>query len=125
MNDDIGRLEDLGARLIGAAKRAGADAADAAVVRSRSQGAQVRMGKLEELESSESDDLSLRVFVGGRVATVSADLRADMDRLAERAVAMARVSPEDPYAGLADPALLAPTGPTSTSSIPPRSRARR
>ncbi|WP_294644243.1 TldD/PmbA family protein [uncultured Aureimonas sp.] len=107
MNDDIGRLEDLGARLIGAAKRAGADAADAAVVRSRSQGAQVRMGKLEELESSESDDLSLRVFVGGRVATVSADLRADMDRLAERAVAMARVSPEDPYAGLADPALLA------------------
>ncbi|MBB3936839.1 TldD/PmbA family protein [Aureimonas phyllosphaerae] len=111
MNDDIGRLEDLGVRLIGAARRAGADAADAAVVRSRSQGAQVRMGKLEELESSESDDLSLRVFVGGRVATVSADLRADMDRLAERAVAMARVSPEDPYAGLADPALLAPDRP--------------
>ncbi|WP_061933528.1 TldD/PmbA family protein [Aureimonas sp. AU22] len=107
MNDDIGRLEDLGARLIEAARRAGADAADAAVVRSRSQSAQVRMGKLEELESSESDDLSLRVFVGRRVATVSADLRADLGSLAARAVAMARVSPEDPYAGLADPALFA------------------
>ncbi|WP_279480547.1 TldD/PmbA family protein [Aureimonas sp. SK2] len=111
MNDDIGRLEDLGARLIEAARRAGADAADAAVVRSRSQSAQVRLGKLEELESSESDDLSLRVFVSRRVATVSADLRADMDRLAERAVAMARVSPEDRYAGLADPALLSRDAP--------------
>ncbi|WP_182086722.1 TldD/PmbA family protein [Aureimonas sp. ME7] len=111
MNDDIGRLADLGQRLIEAAKRAGADASDAAVVRSRSRGAQVRLGKLEELESSESDDLSLRVFVGRRVATVSADLRADADRLAERAVAMARVSPEDPYAGLADPSRLAETYP--------------
>ncbi|RIX99597.1 TldD/PmbA family protein [Aureimonas flava] len=107
MNDDIGRLEETGQRLIEAARRAGAHAADAAVVRSRSQSAQVRLGKVEGLESSESDDLSLRVFVGRRVATVSADPRADMDRLAERAVAMARVSPEDPYAGLADPALLA------------------
>ncbi|MBB3996629.1 TldD/PmbA family protein [Aureimonas pseudogalii] len=106
MNDDIQRLADLGDRLIGAARRHGADAADAASVLSRSRSAQVRLGKVEELESSESDDLSLRVFVGRRVATVSADIRADADRLAERAVAMAKVSPEDPYAGLADPALL-------------------
>ncbi|WP_062206986.1 TldD/PmbA family protein [Aureimonas sp. AU12] len=106
MNDDIQRLADLGDRLIEAARRHGADAADAAVVRSRSRSAQVRLGAVEELESSESDDLSLRVFVGRRVATVSADIRADADRLAERAVAMAKVSPEDPYAGLADPALL-------------------
>lgn len=107
MNDDIERLADFGSRLIEAARRHGADAADAAVVRSRSRSAQVRLGAVEELESAESDDLSLRVFLGRRVATVSADIRADPDRLAERAVAMARVSPENPYAGLADPALLA------------------
>ena len=58
-------------------------------------------------EASESDDVSLRVFVGQRVASVSATAASDPKALAERAVAMARVSPEDPYQGLADPALLA------------------
>lgn len=106
MNDDIPRLLDLGARLVEAARKSGADAADAAVVSARSRSVQVRMGRVEELESSESDDVSLRVFVGRRVATVSSDLRSDPERLAERAVAMARVSPEDPYAGLGDPERL-------------------
>ena len=103
MNDDIPRLLDLGARLVEAARKSGAEEADAAVVSARSRSAQVRMGRVEELESSESDEVSLRVFVGRRVATVSSDLRSDPERLAERAVAMARVSPEDPYAGLGDP----------------------
>src|SRR6202011_3258954 len=54
------------------------------------------------------DDVGLRVFVGRRQAVVSTnDIRADVAQLAERAVAMARVAPEDPFAGLADPALLA------------------
>ena len=44
MNDDIERLADFGSRLIEAARRHGADAADAAVVRSRSRSAQVRLG---------------------------------------------------------------------------------
>ncbi|WP_062013272.1 TldD/PmbA family protein [Aureimonas sp. AU4] len=107
MSDDLSPLADLGERLISAARRHGADASDAAVVRSRSRSVEVRLGRVEETESSESDDLSLRVFVGKRSATVSADIRADPDRLAERAVAMARVSPENPHAGLAEPELLA------------------
>ena len=52
------------------------------------------------------DDFSLRVFVGKRTATVSANALDDIATLAERAVAMARVAPEDAYAGLADPDLL-------------------
>ena len=60
---------------------------------------------------SESDDISLRVFVGKRVASVSATAASDAAMLAERAVAMARVSPEDPYQGLADPARLAKIDP--------------
>ena len=107
MEEEADRSVAVAERLIDLARRAGADAADAAVVRSRSKGVEVRLGRVEETESSESDDLTLRVFVGRRSATVSADLGADVERLAERAVAMARVSPEDPFAGLADPSLLA------------------
>ncbi|WP_159592059.1 TldD/PmbA family protein [Chelativorans xinjiangense] len=100
-------LLDRVAALVDAAKRAGADAADAVVVRSRSSGVSVRLGKVEGTEAAESDDMSLRVFVGRRVASVSATAASDPAVLAERAVAMARVSPEDPYQGLADPERLA------------------
>jgi PmbA protein len=108
MNDtlDAAKLTDRVAALVEAAKRAGADAADAVAVVGRSTGVSVRLGKVEETEASESDNVSLRVFVGRRVASVSATATSDPAALAERAVAMAKVSPEDPYQGLADPALL-------------------
>ena len=104
---DASKLVDRVAALVEAATRAGADAADAVAVRGRSSSVSVRLGKVEATESSESDDIALRVFVGRRVASVSATAASDTDALAERAVAMARVSPEDPYQGLADPARLA------------------
>jgi PmbA protein len=114
MNDASALLDqtvliDRAARLVEDARRAGADAADAVAVRSMSVSVQVRDGAVEESERSEGDDVGLRVFVGKRQAVVSTnDLTADgMRGLAERAVAMARVAPEDPYAGLANPALLA------------------
>ncbi len=100
-------LLDRAARLVDAAKRAGADAADAVTVRSRSHSVTVRNGKVEGTDASESDDMSLRVFVGNKVASVSAAASADAGALAERAVAMARVSPDDAYACLADPDKLA------------------
>ncbi|WP_417418278.1 TldD/PmbA family protein [Hoeflea sp.] len=98
-------------RLIGRARSAGADQADAVVVRSRSRSASVRNGQVENTQSSESDDFSLRVFVGQKVATVHAGQGADETALAERAVAMARVSPEDPHACLADADMLAKSWP--------------
>jgi PmbA protein len=106
---DASKLVDRVAALVEAAKRAGADAADAVAVRGRSSSVSVRLGKVESTEASESDDISLRVFVGKRVASVSATAASDTDTLAERAVAMARVSPEDPYQGLADPSRIAKT----------------
>ncbi|WP_159946786.1 TldD/PmbA family protein [Rhizobium sp. 18065] len=96
-------------QLVDLARKAGADRADAVVVRSRSKGVSVRMGRVESTEASESDDFSLRVFIGNQVASVSANPGFDLTALAERAVAMARVSPEDPYAGLADEQDLART----------------
>jgi len=98
-------------RLIGRARAAGADQADALVVRRRSRSASVRNGQVENTESSESDDFSLRVFVGQKVAVVQAGHGADEAALAERAVAMARVSPKDPHACLADAAMLATSWP--------------
>ncbi|WP_102961503.1 TldD/PmbA family protein [Mangrovicella endophytica] len=103
MDDQSSRLLGLAERLIDTALKSGADAADAAVMRSSSRSASVRLGAVESTESSESEDLALRVFVGRRVATVSADVSTEIGPLVERAVAMAKVSPEDPFAGLADP----------------------
>ncbi|HEX2147288.1 MAG TPA: TldD/PmbA family protein, partial [Pseudorhizobium sp.] len=108
---DSETLLSRAAQLIDLAKAAGADQADAVVVRSRSRSVSVRLGKVEGTEASESDDFSLRVFVGKRVASVSANPGFDMKTLAERAVAMAKVSPEDPYACLADQEKLAGTYP--------------
>jgi PmbA protein len=105
MTDRLNLLTDL----IAKAKRLGADAADAVVFDSISSGVSYRLGKLEEVERSESSDLGLRVFIGKQQAAVSSsDLSAKaIDQLAERAVAMARTTPEDPYCGLAPRELLA------------------
>src|SRR5665213_2389566 len=102
-------LADRAERLVKAARAAGADSADAVAVRGMSLSIEVRDGAVEESESAEGDDLGLRVLVGKRQAVVSTnDTASDGSAaLAERAVAMARATPEDKYAGLADEALLA------------------
>ncbi len=102
-------LSDLAARLIGAARAAGAEAADAVVSSETSVSVDVLKGRLEHAERSEGIELGLRVFVGPRQASVSAsDLSDDtIATMAERAVAMAREAPDDRYAGLADPDALA------------------
>ncbi|CAN7193046.1 TldD/PmbA family protein [Pararhizobium sp. LjRoot238] len=104
---DSGVLQKRAAELVDLALKAGADQADAVAVRSRSRSVSVRLGKVEGTEASESDDFSLRVFVGRRVASVSANPGFDLKVLAERAVAMAKASPEDPFASLADAERLA------------------
>jgi PmbA protein len=105
---DQSALADLAERLVAAARRAGADAADAVAVRSVSLSVEVRHGAVEASERSEGDDVGLRVLVGRRQAVVSTnDIRSDAAQLAERAVAMAKVAPEDRFAGLADPAEIA------------------
>ena len=95
--------------VVAAALRAGADAAEAVSAERRALSISVRLGELDEVEREESRDLGLRVFVGRRQATVSgSDVSAEARaKLVERAVAMARLAPEDPYAGLADPERLA------------------
>lgn len=88
---------------LSAAKAAGADAADAVYVGDASTSVSVRLGVLEDIGRSEGEEIGLRVFVGSRSASVSSsDLSASaLAAVVERAVAMAREAPEDPYAGLA------------------------
>lgn len=95
---------DLLAQLVAAARRAGADSADALHVQNASLSVSRRLGQIEQLERSEGFDIGLRVFLGKRQAIVSTTVAdpAGFAALAERAVAMAKVVPEDPFGGLAD-----------------------
>ncbi len=101
-------LDALTDALLTAARRAGAESADAMAVTGTSLSISVRAGALEQAERSEGIEIGLRVLIGGRQACVSASDVSDrtITALAERAVAMAREAPIDPHAGLADPAQL-------------------
>ncbi|MDP6219190.1 MAG: TldD/PmbA family protein [Alphaproteobacteria bacterium] len=105
--------ESLISQLLDAARAAGADGADAGMSRSEGTSVTVRLGKVESSERSEDIGAALRVFVGKRNASVSTS-QLDSDsilELAERAVAMARVAPEDPYMRLATAEEIAGTLP--------------
>jgi PmbA protein len=99
----INEAETRAAALVEAALRAGADAADALYIGDASTSIQVRLGQLEDVGRSEGEEIGLRLFVGTRSASVSSSDLSDeaLGALVERAAAMARQAPEDPYAGLA------------------------
>jgi len=95
--------------LLQKAKAYGATAADAVATHGRSLSVSVRDGDLEDIDNSEGRDIGLRVMVGQRQACVSSSdiSAASIDALAERAVAMAKLAPEDPYCGLVEASGLA------------------
>ncbi|MDB5714640.1 MAG: TldD/PmbA family protein, partial [Sphingomonadales bacterium] len=98
------RATDLVARAV----KAGADAADTIYAANASTGVEIRLGALEGVERSESQEIGLRVFVGKGSATASSSDLSDaaLAQLVERTVAMARLAPEDKFAGLAPDELI-------------------
>ncbi len=106
MSDTLQRLTHA---LLDAARKAGAESADAMALDGSSTSIDIRAGALEQAERAEGVEIGLRVLIGGRQACVSASdtSAATIAALAERAVAMAREAPEDPTAGLADPSQIA------------------
>ncbi len=102
-------LQSLSEKLLSAAKSAGADAADVILFSGDSISIEVLEGKLEHAERAEGVDAGLRVLVGQKQANIaSSDTRDETFRtMAERAFAMAKVAPDDPHCGLADPDDLA------------------
>jgi PmbA protein len=108
MSDGSTDLATLAEAMLEAAKAAGADAADALAVDGTSLSVDVLNGRLEQAERAEGVEIGLRVMVGQRQACVSAsDIRPETLReMAERAVGMAKLAPEDPTVGLAEPEAL-------------------
>jgi PmbA protein len=104
----VEQASDRAVDLVTRARRAGADASDVFYSGEAATQVSMRLGALEDVERSESEDISVRVFVGKRSASAStADFSpAALTALAERVVAMAQEAPEDAYAGLAPEALL-------------------
>lgn len=110
----IQEAEARAAALVERAAKAGADAADAVYSANASTTVQVRLGELEDVSRSEAESVSLRLFVGSRSASVSSSDLSDeaLTALVERAAAMAREAPEDPWSGLApEEMLMRETGP--------------
>lgn len=105
---EVDEARALVERVVARAAAAGADAADALYAGDRSSSVQVRMGALEQVDRSESEEIGLRLFLGRRSATVaSSDLSEEaLSALVERALAMAREAPEDRFSGLAPEELL-------------------
>lgn len=101
--------QELLSQLLAAAQAAGADGADALYAENVSTGVSCRLGKPEEVERSESAEIGLRVFAGQKNAIISTtDLSADsLAALPEKAVIMARLAPDDAFAGLAPAECLA------------------
>ncbi|MGE0668501.1 MAG: TldD/PmbA family protein [Sphingomonadales bacterium] len=110
---------DILDRLLDLARQAGAEAADAVLLENASLGVSCRLGEMEDLERSEGRDVGLRVLIGRRQAIVSGSDVAPiaLELLAQRAVDMARYAPEDRFAGLADPDLLARNWPDDLDMI--------
>ena len=99
----VDQARNLAQDIVARAIAAGADAADAAAASHASLNVSVRLGALEDVGRSEGEDLSLRVFVGKRNASVSTSefAGAALDELVDRAIRMAKEAPEDKWAGLA------------------------
>ncbi len=97
-------LESLAADVVALAVKAGASEAEAVVREGDEFSVNVRMGEVETLKESGSRGLGLRVFLGTRSASAStSDLTPDgIRQLVEGAMALAKVTEEDPFTGLPD-----------------------
>jgi len=108
MRDDIEKLIELGQQVVDAARKAGADVAEATLREGSHLSTKVRLRAPELVEEAGSRSLGLRVMVGQQVAvTYTSDLSmAGRARLIEDAIELAKLSQPDPFAGAPDPAVL-------------------
>jgi PmbA protein len=97
-------LESLVSDVVAQAMKAGASDVEAVAREGDEFSVNVRMGEVETLKESGSRGLGLRVFLGKRSGSAStSDLTGDgIRQLVEGALALAKVTEEDPFAGLPD-----------------------
>ena len=99
-------LESLAADVVALAVKAGASDAEAAAREGDEFSVNVRMGQVETLKESGSRGLGLRVFLGLRSASAStSDLTPEgIRQLVDGALALAKVTEEDPFSGMPETA---------------------
>ena len=109
-------LKQLASDVVARARRAGASDAEAVVAEGDEFSVLVRLGQVETLKESGSRAMGLRVFFGQRTASTStSDFSADgIERLVAGAVSLARITSEDPFAGLPDADLFGITRASAT-----------
>lgn len=109
----IDNLLNIASDAVSYARKIGADAAEASVSDGRSTELEIREGKIENLEGAEGRRIGLTLFSGKSSASISGSVltREAIQRLAENAFAMAKLAPANPYAGVAEPELLATSFP--------------
>src|SRR5580700_6897262 len=98
-------LETLVAEVVALAMKAGATDAEAVAREGDEFSVNVRLGEVETLKESGSRGLGLRAFRGKRTGSAStSDLTPEgIRQLVDGAMALAKITEEDPFAGLADP----------------------
>jgi PmbA protein len=95
-------LRELSADVVRKAMKGGATAAEVVVRDGSEFSTTVRLGEVETLKESGSRSIGVRVFYGTRSAsTWSSDLSgAGVDQMVRSALQLARITSEDPFAGI-------------------------
>ena len=114
MNEQLADLEQLAAQVVERALAAGVDVAEAIARAGSELTTKVRMGEPELVEEASHRGIGLRVIKDRRVAlTSTSDLtKRGLDQFVRDALELCDVSQEDPFAGPADPELVAKALPT-------------
>ena len=102
-------LKSLAQDLVSRAMKAGATAAECVVREGDEFSTLVRLGQVETLKESGSKSIGVRVFFGQRAAsTYSSDFsREGLDHMLKSALELAKITSEDPFAGIPDTSQLA------------------
>ena len=101
-------LRELAQDIVRQAMAGGATAAECVVREGDEFSTLVRLGQVETLKEAGSKAIGVRVFCGGRAAsTYSSDFsREGLDRMVKSALELARITSEDPFAGIPEPSQL-------------------
>jgi PmbA protein len=101
-------LRNLAQDIVRRAMAGGATAAECVIREGDEFSTLVRLGQVETLKESGSKSIGVRVFHGKRAAsTYSSDFsREGLDRMLSSALALARITSEDPYSGIPEPSQL-------------------
>jgi PmbA protein len=101
-------LRELAQDIVRRAMSGGATAAECVIREGDEFSTLVRLGEVEKLQESGSKSIGVRVFNGKRAAsTYSSDFSpAGLDRMVQSALDLAKITSEDPFGGIPEPAQL-------------------